>query len=935
MASKLAISRLGRWRQAWNGSLRFRLMALGLMPLVGAFPFVIAVLVLVGGERANSLLSSNLQSNLSAASNYLDQLKTQAATRVSQLARSERLVQLVDDPGSRQELDRHLRTAAEGAGLDFLIAATADGSVIGSSTNVALGQRIPDSWVIRQARIGVANAAYERFEAGQLLAFAPTFPEQARIAIEGNQGVETRALLINAAAHFPLSVRVSDVILVGGVLLNRNFPLIEHMREVIYPVGSLPDDAEGMTSIHLGGVSVATSRQRLQGQRAVGTQAAPEAVERVIRAGQHWTGLLDIGGTSYMAGYAGLRDGEGQVIGMIGAGFPDTPYQRMTWVLLGMIAGLLALTLLLISVLFLRAGRELTQRLERIAQTMSLVRQGERQSRVGVPLRDDELGRLSQHFDVLLNTIEEQDARQRATQQAIADEASRRRALFENERDGVVILNADGSVFEANPKAAQMLGCRIDELLRSRVGDWDMGFRQERLDRLLAQGAEGAREGLFFETTHRRCDGSRYAAEVSASVATWGERHFVFLLLRDISERKTVEAELARYRSDLERLVEQRTAELNDRSEQLDAIFALSPDGFVSFDGEQRVRFANRAFLRLAGLEMADVVGMDEVAFSRRLQAACRESAPFPQVAQLRAERQRATEAASSSYLPDETPGAPLPPAPAELRRSFELLQPRPRVVEVGIRMAQADNVSQVLYFRDVTRETEVDRMKSEFLSTAAHELRTPMTSIYGFVKLLRMREFDAPRRNDLLSTIAQQSELMITIINQLLDLARIEARRGQDFKFESLALQDVVASVTAGYQPPAGRDSPVIATCAQPLRIRGDSQKLQQALLNIVANAYKYSPGGGAVEIGYRLGDHAGIECHGVEVRDHGIGMTEEQRSHVCERFYRADASGNIPGTGLGMAIVKEIVELHQGELDITSEPGRGTSVTIWIPAA
>jgi signal transduction histidine kinase len=62
---------------------------------------------------------------------------------------------------------------------------------------------------------------------------------------------------------------------------------------------------------------------------------------------------------------------------------------------------------------------------------------------------------------------------------------------------------------------------------------------------------------------------------------------------------------------------------------------------------------------------------------------------------------------------------------------------------------------------------------------------------------------------------------------------------------------------------------------------------------------------------------------------------MTEEQRSHVCERFYRADASGNIPGTGLGMAIVKEIVELHQGELDITSEPGQGTSVTIWIPAA
>lgn len=115
---------------------------------------------------------------------------------------------------------------------------------------------------------------------------------------------------------------------------------------------------------------------------------------------------------------------------------------------------------------------------------------------------------------------------------------------------------------------------------------------------------------------------------------------------------------------------------------------------------------------------------------------------------------------------------------------------------------------------------------------------------------------------------------------------------------------------------------------------MRGDHQKLQQALLNIVANAYKYSPAGGPVEIHYRLGEHHGQDCWGVAVRDHGIGMTEEQRSHVCERFYRADASGNIPGTGLGMSIVKEIVDLHQGEVEIASTPGEGSEVTLWFPA-
>ncbi|HNB46273.1 MAG TPA: PAS domain S-box protein, partial [Burkholderiaceae bacterium] len=885
------------------------------------------VLAVVGGARADDLLAANVRSNLSAASNYLDQVKSQANTRVSQLARSERLIELTERPNARAELDRHLASLAEGAGLDYLLVASADGRVIGSSTGVAEGLRVPESWVIRQARDGVGNVAYERFEGAQLAAFSPRFPEQARVPLpEG--GEASRGLLINAAAHFPLSVRATDAILVGGMLLNRNFPLVEHMREVIFPVGSLPEEAEGMTSLHLDGVNIAVSRQRLQGQRTLGNRAPQPAQAQLLGGGQNWLGHIDIGGSRYLTGYTAIEDGESRPIGMIATGYPDEPFKRMTWLLLGMVAILLALTMLAISLLYLQAGRELTQRLARIARTMSQVRQGDRQARVGTPLRDDELGRLAQHFDVLLETIEAQDQRQRVAQEAIADEASRRRALFETERDGVVVLNADGSVLEANPKAQAMLGYSAEELRGLRLLDWDERLTRADIVQLIDNVGP---EGSFFETVHRRRDGSTYAAEVSVSRAQWGERSFVFLLQRDISERKAVESELERYRAALESLVMERTRELEDRSEQLDAIFALSPDGFVSFDAERRVSFANRAFLRAAGLEADAVLGMDEAAFSELLQAACSENARFPSVAQLRAERQRLMDAQPSSQLGDEERGGG---TGSELRRTFELLRPRRRVIEVGIRLAQADNVSQLLYFRDVTHETEVDRMKSEFLSTAAHELRTPMTSIYGFVQLLCLREFAPARRAELLGTIARQSELMITIINQLLDLARIEARRGQDFTYEALQLQDLVADVVAGYAPPAGREPPQLAVCAQPLTLRGDRQKLEQALLNIVANAYKYSPGGGAVEIGYRLGDHLGQEMLGVQVRDHGIGMTEEQRSHVCERFYRADASGNIPGTGLGMSIVKEIVELHHGEVEIASELGVGSTVTLWFPA-
>jgi signal transduction histidine kinase len=104
-----------------------------------------------------------------------------------------------------------------------------------------------------------------------------------------------------------------------------------------------------------------------------------------------------------------------------------------------------------------------------------------------------------------------------------------------------------------------------------------------------------------------------------------------------------------------------------------------------------------------------------------------------------------------------------------------------------------------------------------------------------------------------------------------------------------------------------------------------------------VLSNAYKYSPDGGAVDIGLieSSGDGDVPPRIGIRITDHGIGMTPEQLARVCERFYRADTSGKIPGTGLGMSIVKEIVELHGGELEISSEVGTGSTVTIWLPGA
>jgi signal transduction histidine kinase len=362
----------------------------------------------------------------------------------------------------------------------------------------------------------------------------------------------------------------------------------------------------------------------------------------------------------------------------------------------------------------------------------------------------------------------------------------------------------------------------------------------------------------------------------------------------DISERKA--GELA----------------LGVRTELLNAIFQLSPDGFVSFDAEHQVNYASPAFASLTQIETASLIGVSEQAFSDLLAQQCLPSSSFKGVRRLR-------ESAAAGRT-DE-------------RELIELALPGRRVLEVGFRLSVSGAVSQILYFRDVTHETEVDQMKSDFLSTAAHELRTPMASIYGFAEVLLTQSLDENSRKEFTGIIFRQSELMASILNELLDLARIEARRGKDFELVSTDVAELVRKTVSDFRLPAERLPPVVTSPVEATHIMVDRKKTQQAILNVLSNAYKYSRPGDTVEVFIEPASTANLIA--IRTVDHGIGMKPEQVKRVSERFFRADTSGTVPGTGLGMSIVKEIVELHHGNLIVTSTPGQGTTVTLQFPIA
>ena len=384
------------------------------------------------------------------------------------------------------------------------------------------------------------------------------------------------------------------------------------------------------------------------------------------------------------------------------------------------------------------------------------------------------------------------------------------------------------------------------------------------------------------------------------------------------------------------RIAAELTADIQGKSEQLSAIFDLSPDGFITFDAARRIRYVSPAFAFMTGLNGDDMIGLDEAGFSKALENLCAPEARFPGVASLR-EQQNAVSAgiATVGTTTGSAPGTyGKRPAGADGRRQIiELAGCGNRVIEVNLRISRTETTSQILYFRDITIETEVDRLKSEFLSHAAHELRTPMASIFGFTELLITQEFEEAEQGEFLETIYKQSELMISIINELLDLARIEARRGKDFTLERIDVRNLLHEIVTGFKTPGARPAPQEPPANGSLWVSADRQKLIQAISNVISNAYKYSPDGGAVGIEL-VPPTSDVPLLGIRITDHGIGMTPGQLARVCERFYRADVSGQVPGTGLGMSIVKEIVALHGGQLELDSKVGAGTTVTIWLPA-
>ena len=428
---------LAHWRDLWRGSLRTRLLVFGLAPLLVVFPIILMIVLVLGIQHFDNLLASTARGHLVGARNYLEHARLRAGEDIEQQVLSDRMVEHLRDNAGTTSLRQVLAARAASADLDFLIIATKDGKVISASTPLAAGSQLPDNFVLRQAQIGIPTASFERLSAADLAAFSPDLAERSTVPLlppEGDKTAETRGLLLIAAAHFPLSTEYPDAVMIGGTLLNRNHSLVDHIRELVFPIGALPENTRGTATFFLDDVRVATNVLLKNGERAIGTRAAPEVTATVLGRGETWLKPAKVVDEWQIAGYEAIVDGNGQRIGMIYTGFPEAPFAREKWLLLGSIAGLLALTMLTLSVITLRLTNRLSRRIGRIADTMTAARRGDRQARVGPLDQPDEIGQLGTHFDGLLDALTDREISEREAQWALGERMKELGCLYEISR---------------------------------------------------------------------------------------------------------------------------------------------------------------------------------------------------------------------------------------------------------------------------------------------------------------------------------------------------------------------------------------------------------------------------------------------------------------------------------------------------------------------
>ncbi len=371
------------------------------------------------------------------------------------------------------------------------------------------------------------------------------------------------------------------------------------------------------------------------------------------------------------------------------------------------------------------------------------------------------------------------------------------------------------------------------------------------------------------------------------------------------------------------RQAEELAQELKAEHDRVRRVVELLPEAVMVIDTALNVQVSNPAAWRLLGIETGARTSLTEgeTFGARRLDATPYTAAELPLV--------------RAALLGEEVRGEQMLIRHAVDGRDVPIL-----VNAAPLYDASGAVIGGVTVFQDITTLHELDRMREEFLFSAAHDLKTPLTGIRGNAQLAQRRLARlgngamTPIRDHLVSIEAGAND-MLALINELVDVARRQAGAGIELRREPM---DLVALVTRCIeaQGNAGGHRFCLEATASPIFVSIDAARIARVLGNLFSNAVKYSPGGGTVTVAITAEAGAGGPHVLISVTDQGLGIPEADLPHIFARFVRAgNVVGQIPGTGIGLAGARAIVEQHGGTITAASKEGHGATFTVRLPTA